>query len=84
MDAVRNWWWIRAGGADVVIYSGDAVEEVFWWEDGSSVAFYDGIQWHLVRGPQTAPVVVVNPVPRVLERRSFLLPQLSGTETPSG
>lgn len=62
--------------ADVVIYSGDAVEEVFWWEDGSSVAFYDGIQWHLVRGPQTAPVVVVNPVPRVLERRSFLSPTI--------
>ena len=39
------------------------------------VVFNDGY-WYLVEGPQTQPVVVFNPVPRVVERRSLLSPTI--------
>lgn len=61
---------------DVVLFVGNRVDEIVWNEDGSELAFYDGQQWFCVPGPQAEPVVVQNPIPRVVERRSFLSPTI--------
>ncbi len=62
--------------ASVALYRGSHVLDVQWVEDGSGVVFNDGSHWYLVEGPQTQPVVVFNPVPRVVERRSLLSPTI--------
>ena len=57
---------------------------MYWWEDASGVVFNDGSHWYLVRGPRLEPVIVVNPIPRVLERKSFFSPTIEWTVTPFG
>jgi len=64
------------GKADLVVYSGEGIADMYWWEDASGVVFNDGSHWYLVRGPRLEPVIVVNPIPRVLERKSFFSPTI--------
>jgi|GEM_PF-252188 len=62
------------GQVSVVIQAGTSFADLCWVEDGSSVAYSDGSDWYVVHGPRTQSVVLANPVPQVVERRSFLAP----------
>lgn len=59
---------------DVPLATGAAVVDYVWNEDGSGLYIFDGQDWFIIQGPSLEPVVIVNPVPRVVERRSFLSP----------
>lgn len=59
---------------DVPLALGATITDLVWSDDGDELYFFDGRDWFEIHGPSQEPVVIVNPVPRVVERRSFFSP----------
>ena len=61
-----------AGNVDVVISQGKSGTRPTWCDDG--IVFSSGGELYFVQSPVVEPIVIHNPVPRVVERRTFLSP----------
>lgn len=61
-----------AGNVDIAVSQGKSGSQPIWCDDG--IGFVGSGGSYFVRSPDVQPVVIHNPVPRVVERKTFLSP----------